>query len=150
MVDGINYDGQKRHPHHDLSGGGLDLTLIQGQDQDQGQGQDQKWRQRSALRQQMVLALTLDLAQIIKPPFASPPVCIPSNYCYYYYYYYYYCYSTEFWHACRASDKSYITWSFCSCVQLQALCMTVWCPMASASLSHRMSTVQITGHAGSK
>ena len=52
---------QKRHPHHSLSGGGLDLTLIQGQDQDQGQGQDQKWRQRSALQQQMVLALTLTL-----------------------------------------------------------------------------------------
>ena len=52
---------QKRHPHHSLSGGGLDLTLIQGQDQDQGQGQDHLLLQRAALPPFLVLALTLTL-----------------------------------------------------------------------------------------
>ena len=66
---------QKRHPHHDLSGGGLDLTLIQGQDQDQGQGQDHLLATCcSALRCRhfwswpLVLALTLDQGQVQPPP----------------------------------------------------------------------------------
>ena len=61
----MDLDGwQKRHPHHSLSGGGLDLTLIQGQDQDQGQGQDHLLLQRAALPPFLVLALTLVLALV--------------------------------------------------------------------------------------
>ena len=62
-----------------------DLDQVQGQDQDQGQGQDHVLLQRSALPQFLVLALTvvlvltLDLAQIIKPPFAKPPVVVYSR-----------------------------------------------------------------------
>ena len=64
---------QKKHPHHSLSGGGLDLTLIQGQDQDQGQGQDHLLLQRAALPPFLVLALTLVLTLELVQDSASQP-----------------------------------------------------------------------------
>ena len=57
-----------------FSGWGFsDLGQVQGQDQDQGQGPDHLLLQRAALPPFLVLVLTLDLAQITKPPSAKPP-----------------------------------------------------------------------------
>ena len=43
-----------------------DPIIEESQDQDQGQGQDEKVQQRSALRQQMVLALPLTLVLLLR------------------------------------------------------------------------------------
>ena len=50
-----------------------DDEARQNQGQGQGQGQDQKWRQRSALQQQMVLALTQVLTLELVQDSASQP-----------------------------------------------------------------------------
>ena len=66
--------GRKDPPIIVSRGGGLDLTLIQGQDQDKGQGQDHLLPQRAALPPFLVLALTLvlvltlDQGQVQTPP----------------------------------------------------------------------------------
>ena len=54
------------------------MGQVQGQDQGQGQGQDHLLLQRAALPQlylvlALTLVLTLDLAQITKPPSAKYP-----------------------------------------------------------------------------